>query len=209
MRYRAALFRYALWAALVLAAAVPALADTAAPGNDRAPPPAEAERSLHPTETRLFAALKNAATEAEGRAAESAIWRHWMQAAPDAATRRLVEEAMDRRGSYDFAGARALLDAAVAAAPDYAEAFNQRGFVRFLQEDFDGALADVDRAIALEPRHFAAMSGRAIILMRQGRFRLAQAQLREAVAINPYLKERAMIVPEAPDTPAAPGGVDL
>ncbi len=208
MRYRAALFRYALWAALVLAAAVPALGDTAAPGNDRAAP-AEAEPALRPTETHLFAALKNAATEAEGLAAESAIWRHWMQAAPDAATRRLVEEAMDRRGSYDFAGARALLDAAVAAAPDYAEAFNQRGFVRFLQEDFDGALADVDRAIALEPKHFAAMSGRAIILMRQGRFRLAQAQLREAVAIHPFLKERAMIVPEAPDTPAEPGGVDL
>jgi len=208
MRYRAALFRYALWAALVLAAAVPALADAAAPGNDR-PAPAEAERALRPTEARLFAALKNAATEAEGRAAETAIWRHWMEAAPDAATRRLVEEAMDRRGSYDFAGARALLDTAVAAAPDYAEAFNQRGFVRFLQEDFDGALADVDRAIALEPRHFAAMSGRAIILMRQGRFRLAQTQLREAVAIHPFLKERAMIVPEAPDTPAAPGGIDL
>lgn len=208
MRYRAALFRYALWAALVLAAAVPALADTAAPRNDRAAP-AEPERALRPAEARLFAALKNAATEAEGRAAEAAIWRHWMQAAPDAATRRLVEEAMDRRGSYDFAGARALLDAAVAAAPDYAEAFNQRGFVRFLQEDFDGALADVDRAIALEPKHFAAMSGRAIILMRQGRFRLAQAQLREAVAIHPFLKERAMIVPEAPDTPAAPGGIDL
>ncbi|WP_370194784.1 tetratricopeptide repeat protein, partial [Aurantimonas coralicida] len=100
-------------------------------------------------------------------------------------------------------------DAAVAAAPDYAEAFNQRGFVRFLQEDFDGALADVDRAITLEPKHFAAMSGRAIILMRQGRFRLAQAQLREAVAIHPFLKERAMIVPEAPDTPADPGGIDL
>ena len=81
--------------------------------------------------------------------------------------------------------------------------------MRFLQEDFDGALADVDHAIALEPRHFAAMSGRAIILMRQGRFRLAQTQLREAVAIHPFLKERAMIVPEAPDTPAAPGGIDL
>lgn len=208
MRYRAALFRYALWVALVLAAAVPALADTAAPGNDRAAPP-EPERALRSAEARLFATLKNAATEAEGRAAEAAIWRHWMEAAPDAATRRLVEEAMDRRGSYDFAGARALLDTAVAAAPDYAEAFNQRGFVRFLQEDFDGALADVDRAIALEPRHFAAMSGRAIILMRQGRFRLAQTQLREAVAIHPFLKERAMIVPEAPDTPAAPGGIDL
>ncbi len=208
MRYRAALFRYALWVALVLAAAVPALADTAAPGNDRAAPP-EPERALRSAEARLFATLKNAATEAEGRAAEAAIWRHWMEAAPDAATRRLVEEAMDRRGSYDFAGARALLDTAVAAAPDYAEAFNQRGFVRFLQEDFDGALADVDRAIALEPKHFAAMSGRAIILMRQGRFRLAQTQLREAVAIHPFLKERAMIVPEAPDTPAAPGGIDL
>ncbi|UIJ70836.1 tetratricopeptide repeat protein [Aurantimonas sp. HBX-1] len=204
MRYRAALFRSALWTGVVLAA-LPASAETVEPG---AGPQPHSLQDSHPTEARLFATLKDARTEAEGRAAESAIWRHWMAAAPDLATRQLLERAMERRESYDFAGARSLLDEAIAAAPTYAEAWNQRGFVRFLQDDFDGALADVDQAIQLEPRHFAAMSGRAIILMRQGRFGLAQNQLRAAVAIHPFLKERSMIVPEPARSPRPPG-VDL
>ncbi|NDV87196.1 hypothetical protein GTW51_10835 [Aurantimonas aggregata] len=202
MRYRAALFRSALGAGVVLAA-LPASAEMVEPGAGlQAPLP----KDNHPADARLFAALKNASSEAEGRAAEAAIWRHWMATAPNLATRQLLERAMERRESYDFAGARSLLDKAIAAAPGYAEAWNQRGFVRFLQDDFDGALGDVDQAIALEPRHFAAMSGRAIILMRQGRFGLAQSQLRAAVAIHPFLKERGMIVPVAP---AAPSGIDL
>lgn len=163
------------------------------------------------TRVKLFAALKAATSEAEGRAAEAAIWRFWMRAAPDSTTRRLVDDAMSRRGDYDFAGAREHLDEAIARSPTYAEAFNQRGFIRFLQEDFDGALEDVDRAIALEPGHFGAMAGRAHILMRQGRFRLAQAQLREAVAIHPFLKERAMLVPPVDTAPEKPAGdgIDL
>lgn len=208
MRYRAALFRTTLRAGAVLAAVVPASAETTAQSGGHSRSPVVSGPTDHPAEARLFAALKNAATEAEGRAAESAIWHHWMDAAPDLATRQLLERAMERRESYDFAGARSLLDEAIAASPGYAEAWNQRGFVRFLQDDFDGALGDVDQAIALEPRHFAAMSGRAIILMRQGRFGLAQSQLRAAVAIHPFLKERAMIVPVAPADPT-PAGVDL
>ncbi|MEF2547212.1 tetratricopeptide repeat protein [Aurantimonas sp. E1-2-R+4] len=163
------------------------------------------------TRTKLFVALKAATSDVEGRAAEAAIWRFWMRAAPDSTTRRLVDDAMSRRGNYDFAGARELLDEAITRSPTYAEAFNQRGFIRFLQEDFDGALEDVDRAIALEPYHFGAMAGRAHILMRQGRFRLAQAQLRAAVAIHPFLKERAMLAPPVDAAPEKPpdGGIDL
>lgn len=149
---------------------------------------------------RLFAALKNARDETEGRLIETEIWRFFLASAPDSATRGLVDEAMRRRAVYDLAGAKELLDRAIARAPDYAEAYNQRGFVRFMQDDFEGALQDVDKAIELEPKHFAAMSGRALILLRQGRFELAQVQLREAVAIHPFLKERSMIVPAPADS---------
>ena len=88
----------------------------------------------------------------------------------------------------------------VAAAPDYAEGWNQRAFIRFLKEDLDGALEDLDRTLELEPRHFGALSGKAIVLMQQGRVELGHEVLREAVDIHPWLKERSMLPPEpAPD----------
>ena len=149
---------------------------------------------------RLFDRLKNAMTEAEGRAIENAIWEMWMADAPTADIGRDVEDAMDARESYDFDRALSLLDGVVAVAPDYAEGWNQRAFIRFLKEDLDGALADLDRALELEPRHFGALSGKAIVLMQQGRVELGHAALREAVDIHPWLKERSMLPPEpAPD----------
>ena len=155
---------------------------------------------------RLFDRLKNAMTEAEGRAIENAIWEMWMADAPTADIGRDVEDAMNARESYDFDRALSLLDGVVAAAPDYAEGWNQRAFIRFLKEDLDGALEDLDRALELEPRHFGALSGKAIVLMQQGRVELGHEALREAVAIHPWLKERSMLPPDpAPD----PQGRDI
>lgn len=151
---------------------------------------------------RLFRFLSQAQTERDGFAMEMEVWRHWLKA-PDAETAALMNRALERRRVYDFAGAEDILDRALAMAPDYAEAWNQRATIRFEREDFSGALADIETALRLEPKHFGAMAGQAIILMRQGRFDTAQSILRRAVAIHPFLAERAMIVPRpgesAPD----------
>ncbi len=142
----------------------------------------------------LFAALKSAKTEQEARLVEDQIWWFWLGEAPDTETRHLVDEAMRKRDSYDFEGARLLLNDAVKRAPDYAEVWNQRAFILFLQDKLDEALEDADRALELEPRHFGALSGKAHILMRQGRIALGQKALRQAIEIYPFIKERHMLI---------------
>lgn len=154
---------------------------------------------------RLFRALRNAPTERDGRMAEDAVWRMWMAQAPSKAIADAVAEAMRRRESYDRGGALEILDKVVIDAPDYAEGWNQRAFIRFLREDFDGSLEDIERALALEPLHFAALSGKAIILMQQGRVDPAQKALRQAVDIHPWLKERSMLIPVPGETQPATG----
>jgi len=150
----------------------------------------------------LFQELKEAGSEFEARQTENLIWQHWFAAAPDEETASLVDRAMERRRSYDFAGAKELLDKAVARAPDYSEVWNQRAFVLFLQGKLDRSLEDIDRALELEPRHFGALAGKARILMRQGRVQLGQKALRQAVEIYPFLRERSLLLPE-------PKGIDL
>jgi tetratricopeptide (TPR) repeat protein len=166
-------------------------------------PPASAQEDVAAVRARLFERLLRAPTEADGRAAEDAIWRFWMAQGPTAEIRKDIDRAMARRSAYDFAGAKAILDRVVEAAPLYAEGWNQRAFILFLQDELDGSLADIDRALALEPLHFGALSGRAHVLMRQGRMELGQKALREAVAIHPWLKERSMLIP-VPGGPQAP-----
>lgn len=141
----------------------------------------------------LFEALRLSNSETDARLLENEIWQYWLRGPNDAAT-RFVARAMERRRWHDYAGALEFLDKAVAAAPDWSEAWNQRAFIHFLREHYDKSLEDLDRALELEPRHFGALAGKARILMRQGRMALGQDALRKAVKIHPFLRERSMLI---------------
>jgi tetratricopeptide (TPR) repeat protein len=143
----------------------------------------------------LFEALRTAPTEDLGRIIEDRIWRFWMRQAPDEISATLMNQSMERRREYNFAGAMEYIDDMVARAPDWAEAWNQRATVLFFQEKFDESLEDVEKVLALEPKHFGALAGKGVILMQQGRREQGQKALREAVALHPWLKERRMILP--------------
>jgi tetratricopeptide (TPR) repeat protein len=145
---------------------------------------------------RLFAALKNARSEREGRQAEHEIWQWWLAKAPTPDLRAAVEHGMSRRSSYDFEAAEAAFDQVIEAAPDYAEAWNQRAFVRFLREKDTDALSDLEKTIELEPDHFGALSGMYHVLMRMGRSKAAIASLARAVEIHPWIQERGMLPPD-------------
>lgn len=145
---------------------------------------------------KLFEALKTARTEAEGRAAENAIWRWWLDQAPTLEVRHAIDHGMERRESYDFEAAEMSFDSAVRDAPFYAEGWNQRAFARFLRDNIDGALSDLEMAVELDPDHFAAWSGMYHVLMRMGRPEVAVAALSRAVTIHPWLKERGMLPPD-------------
>ena len=181
--------------AVLLAASLPllprAFAATSQPETAQPLPDQKAE-----LRERLFQHLAAATTESQGRALEDEIWRFWLDLAPSPEVRKLVDEAMERRQSFDLTAAEALLDRAVEQAPDYAEAWNQRAFIRFLRENDEGAEQDILRALELEPKHFGALSGLFHVLSRRGRTDAANAALIEAVRIHPWLKERTMLPPD-------------
>jgi tetratricopeptide (TPR) repeat protein len=145
---------------------------------------------------RLFAALKAAETEREGRLAESAIWEWWFDQAPTSEVREAIDFGMKRRSSYDFEAAEEAFDKAIDKAPQYAEGWNQRAFVRFLRDNPDGALSDLEKAVALEPDHFGAWSGMYHVLMRMGRTEVALSALTRAVTIHPWIQERGLLPPD-------------
>src|SRR5690606_10924685 len=79
---------------LLAAALLPALA-ALAPAQDR---------------ESLFRALRQAPTERQGRMAEDAIWRMWMEEAPTPAIAEAIAEAMQRRERYDWGSALDILN---------------------------------------------------------------------------------------------------
>ncbi len=92
--------------------------------------------------------------------------------------------------------ARELLDAAVELAPDFAEAWNRRALVYYMQNDYARALGDLRRAIALEPNHFKAMDGLGRILNDVGQKKGALETFRMLKKIHPFWENSDELIKE-------------
>ncbi|MEM1100948.1 MAG: tetratricopeptide repeat protein [Pseudomonadota bacterium] len=120
------------------------------------------------------------------------LWQLWT-AAPDAEAQALLDAGMQALRFGDYGSAAERLDALIAYCPDYAEGYNQRGFVHYLQFQFAEALTMLEAAEARSPRHTGVLTGMALTLIGLGRTEEAQAPLRRALRLNPWLSERALL----------------
>lgn len=127
-----------------------------------APPPSRAAML-----DRLFARLAQTDDETEAPAIAQLIEQTWMQSGSDTAD-LIMARAMDAMRASKNDVALTLFDRLVAIAPDWAEAWNKRATLRYLEDDDAGAMADIGHVLALEPRHFGALSGMGYILKRNG-----------------------------------------
>lgn len=161
-----------------------------APAQPRILSEREADRQRARLE--LLSDLRNAATPTEARAAADGLWALWHHGPTPEATLRLAQVTATQR-SGDLNAAIAALDALVADAPGWAEAWNRRATLRFIAGDFEGSLADIDEVLAREPAHFGALSGQFQIYAILGDRARAETALRAAVDIHPFLAERRFL----------------
>jgi hypothetical protein len=74
----------------------------------------------------------------------------------------------DFSGVHDYDRAIADYSTAIQLKPDYAEAYNDRGFAYYLKGDAERAIADYTRAIALRPNYPKAYNSRGVVYMSHG-----------------------------------------
>jgi tetratricopeptide (TPR) repeat protein len=148
----------------------------------------------------LFAALAAAKSDAEAREIEERLWTFWRSLAGDEC-RQLLEQSREAQLRFDYAEALLYNKEVVKRAPQFAEGWNQLGYVYFLAGQYDESLAAIEHVLALEPMHYAALAGKGIILYYAGEVEAAQAPLKRALAINPWLKERNLIGKDSLPTP--------
>ena len=118
---------------------------------------------------------------------EELIWAHWIGHADGQAARTMAIAAESMAaGQGDLA--RPMFDALIAAHPDWAEAWNKRATLHFIQKHDADAIADIGETLRLEPRHFGALAGFAQICLRGNRPIEARALFQLALALNPHLQ---------------------
>ncbi len=148
-------------------------------------PPPDTPEAREKALANLYAHLATAADPGEATAVASAIEMLWVQSGSDTvgllltrATQATIEKKSDL--------ARALFDAVVDLAPDFAEGFARRAFFHYSENDTTSALGDLRRALALEPNHYRALDGLSAILNDIGEKRAALQALKQLEMVHPH-----------------------
>jgi tetratricopeptide (TPR) repeat protein len=117
---------------------------------------------------------------------EEQIWLLWMHYPHLRAAEELDKAASDIAAQrYDIAETR--LDRLLRACPGYAEAWNKRATLYYLQQRDGESVRDIHRTLELEPRHFGALSGLGEICLSWGDTESALFVFQAALRVNPHL----------------------
>ena len=119
---------------------------------------------------------------------EDEIWRLWM-AYRDSTAAFDLERATRALTALDFPAAERILARLVAAHPDFAEAWNKRATLYYMQNRDDESVADIHHTLQLEPRHYGAICGFAQICLSLGDTDGALFAFDAALRLNPHLND--------------------
>lgn len=143
--------------------------------------------------THALARLRLAHDPEETDRLDTTIWRLWCAAGTLRAVRELTS-ALQAMAIDDMPGALEALNKALVADPEFAEAWNRRAMVHFLNGDTEKAASDIAHVLMLEPRHYGALSGFGQVLLQEGDSAGALQAFEAALAINPHLASLRAIV---------------
>jgi tetratricopeptide (TPR) repeat protein len=130
----------------------------------------------------LFERLKNAPDAASAAFTAHAIEQRWARSGSDTAD-LLMDRANKALTDGDRPLAIEILDRITVLEPNWAEGWNRRATVFFLDEDYLRSAADIKEVLRLEPRHYGALMGLAQILERIGDERKALETYERVLAI--------------------------
>ncbi len=179
------------WLAGLLFAA--ALASPAGAQGKASPPPPAAALTPQASLENLFSRLAQAKSPDEAQTITSTIERLWLRSGSDTAD-LLMNRAVGAVNKQDYSSATKVLDKLVELEPGWAEGWNKRATVRYLENNDDGSVSDISHVLALEPRHFGALAGLGFILMRNGNDKRALQVFRRVLEVNPQLENIRKIV---------------
>jgi len=132
------------------------------------------------------------------RFAADALWEVWFRGGTTEQNFQ-IQQAIRKD---DPEAVRAALDELIAAAPDFAEVYNQRAIWFFKRGEYARAVEDCEVVLRLNPYHFGAAAGLGQCLLKLKKARAALRAFRQALDLNPaleHLKDTIQALEEALD----------
>lgn len=137
----------------------------------------------------LFNRLKNASNEEAAHTISDEIWERWTMP-DDPALASRMRDALQATQMRGVGIAIEVFTGIIEDYPDYAEGWNQRATLYYVQGEYEKSLADIEEVLAREPRHYGALAGRTLIYLKLDAPDLALQSIKQALKYHPYLNER-------------------
>jgi len=128
--------------------------------------------------------------------AEHALWSIWFRSGSSCDANHELCRGTQALNRQQYEQAIQNFSHAIELDPTFAEAYNQRAIVKYLQERYDECLEDCRRAVDRMPCHFGAWAGMGHCHAHEGRFADALDCYRKALAINPHLSGIPQVIRE-------------
>lgn len=145
----------------------------------------------------LNSLLQNLKSE-DGETREAAtqeLWRRWFEQKGKMGLQMLQRsQVLQNQGALDEA--ESVLSQVIRSMPDFAEAWNRRAVVYFMQDRYRKAIADCQQTIALNPFHFGALHGMGLCYLKLSEYRQASQAFRQALALQPHSVENQRMLLE-------------
>ena len=123
------------------------------------------------------------------------LWRRWFEQKGTMGLQLLQRsQLLQDQGNLDEA--EAVLSQLIRTMPDFAEAWNRRAVVYFIQHRYRKAIADCQKTLVLNPVHFGALHGMGLCYLKLAEYRQASQAFRKALMIQPHSLENQRMVLE-------------
>lgn len=174
---------FAISLAILLGSSTALLAQQTGRGSSSIAAEARGERL-----EQLFSELKRARNQRAAERVSNRIRQEWNRSG-SASIDLLMQWSQKAMDEEKVDVALDFLDQVTLLAPDYAEGWNRRATLHFMQDDYAKSMADIARTLQLEPRHFGALGGMAVILKNSGNEQGAMRAYERVLDVYPMMRD--------------------
>ncbi|MGC6517442.1 MAG: tetratricopeptide repeat protein [Candidatus Puniceispirillaceae bacterium] len=135
----------------------------------------------------LFTSLQETNDAGDAMRLVSEIWSRWATHPTDDSLTNRLGRGIEMMNQGDFVHAEAIFTDIITEDPNFAEAWNRRATLYYIQGELSKSRADIANTLALEPRHFGALSGLGMIEYALGNYEGALRAYEQAVEVNPHM----------------------
>lgn len=127
--------------------------------------------------------------------ATAALWHHWFHE-KGVTGLTVLQRSQQLVDAEDFEAAEFILSELIADRPDFAEAWNRRATLRYLQSRYRQSLYDCQVVVRLVPYHFGALHGMGLCHAALGEFREAIQAFSRALEVQPHAQINRILMLE-------------